>query len=415
MKKRNNPWAFNLALISGLGLLLLGGFSGTATAREIVMGMQCDRSGPTQTVGEFICSGAHDYIKLFNKKNSLGGGHTIRLFEVDHAYNVARGMEAYERTKAAGHVSYFIYGTPHTYALTPKLTADKVPGTSPGFGSAAAANGQKFPYIFPMAATYWSQAASGVKFIMDQWTGSKPPKIAFIYYDNPAGREPIPLLEDLQKKIGFELRQFVVPPPAIEMRPQVLDIARRYKADWVISHLFGRGPGVSIKEFRRVRFPMNRVVGFVWAGGESNMDQAGWDVSEGYYTMQFAGVGQDHQVIRDIKKMYADEGKPPPKQMRISVYYNRGVLSAALHARAIQLAVEKHGAANVTGEQVKEGFESIRNFTLGGFLPPLSITAQDHEGGGWIKIWQTKGGKFVPTTDWIQGYRDVVMARVNAG
>ncbi|MCH7478278.1 MAG: ABC transporter substrate-binding protein, partial [SAR324 cluster bacterium] len=151
------------------------------------------------------------------------------------------------------------------------------------------------------------------------------------------------------------------------------------------------------------------------AGGESNMDQVGWDVAEGYYSMQFAGVGQDHQVIRDIKKMYADEGKPPPKQMRISVYYNRGVLSAALHARAIQLAVEKHGAANVTGEQVKEGFESIRNFTLGGFLPPLNVTAQDHEGGGWIKIWQTKGGKFVPVTDWIQGYRDVVMARVNAG
>ena len=41
-------------------------------------------------------------------------------------------------------------------------------------------------------------------------------------------------------------------------------------------------------------------------------------------------------------------------------------------------------------------------------MPPLKITAEDHEGGGWVRIFQVKGGKFVPATDWIQAYRDVV-------
>ena len=41
-------------------------------------------------------------------------------------------------------------------------------------------------------------------------------------------------------------------------------------------------------------------------------------------------------------------------------------------------------------------------------MPPLKITATDHEGGGWVQIFQVKGGKFVPETDWIRAYRDVV-------
>ena len=415
MNKRNKNRGFFLALISGMALLLLGGFSGLASATVFVIGFQCDRSGATQTVGAFLCDGSHDYIKLFNKKNSMGPGNSIRLFEIDHGYRVDRGLEAYERHKAAGALTIAIYGTPHTYSLTKKLVADKILGTSPGFGSAAAANGKKFPYLFPAAATYWSQAGTAVKFVMDKWEGSPSKlKIAYIFFDNPAGREPIPILEDLQKRIGFELRQFAVPSPGIEMRPQVLDIARRYKADWVIAHLFGRAPGVSLKEFRRVRFPMNRIVSFIWGGGESDMNLAGWDNAEGYQVLQVAGVGQDHKIIQEIIKMYADEGKPPPKAMKISVYYNRGVGWAAMHARAIQLAFQKYGE-NVTSEQVKEGMESIKNFGLDGFMPPLTFSAEDHEGGGWTQVWQVKGGKFVKVSDWIQGYRDVVMKRVNAG
>ena len=38
----------------------------TATAAELVVGMACDRTGPTQTVGVFLCPGYHDYVKLIN-------------------------------------------------------------------------------------------------------------------------------------------------------------------------------------------------------------------------------------------------------------------------------------------------------------------------------------------------------------
>jgi branched-chain amino acid transport system substrate-binding protein len=38
----------------------------------------------------------------------------------------------------------------------------------------------------------------------------------------------------------------------------------------------------------------------------------------------------------------------------------------------------------------------------------MEITEQDHEGGGWVRIYQVKDRKWVPVTDWFTGYREVV-------
>jgi branched-chain amino acid transport system substrate-binding protein len=110
--------------------------------------------------------------------------------------------------------------------------------------------------------------------------------------------------------------------------------------------------------------------------------------------------------------MYKAQGKEPPKEMADTVMYNRGILNAALHVEAIRNAVKANGGQKPTGEQVKKGFESIKGFSLGGIVPPLTVTPEDHEGGGWVQIYQVKGGKFVKQTEWIRAYPEVVAAEV---
>jgi branched-chain amino acid transport system substrate-binding protein len=383
--------------------------------KEVVLGLQCDRTGPTQIVGTVLCPGMHDYIALVNSKGGVEG-FRIRALEIDHEYKVPPAVESYERHKKEGAVSMAVYGTPQIYALAAKLTEDRIPGTSPGFGSAAAADGERNPYIFPIAATYWSQGAAAVEFAKKQLGGSlKGKKIAYIFYDNPAGREPIEVIEDLAKEEGFELRQFAVPPPGVEMGAQIADIAQRFRADFVIGHLFGGAPAVSIKEFKRVGYPLRKVVSFVWGSAEANIDAAGgFGVAEGYYTMQFAGVGEDFPVLNEIREMYKKEGKPAPKEMASTVYYNRGVLIAAIHVEAIRNALKDKKGGPITGADVKAGFEKIKGFTLGGLVPPLEITANDHEGGGWVQIFTVKGGKFVKATEWFKAYPEVIAQHVKA-
>src|ERR1700676_4729418 len=323
------------------------GFAGSAAAAdkgEILIGTQCDRTGPTQIVGIRLCPAVQDYVNLLNSKGGVEGFKIVAP-EIDNEYKVPPAGEAYERQKQQGAVSMMLYGTPQVQALNQKPQEDKIPSTSPGFGISASADGARFPYLFPIAATYWSQAAAAIQFAKDKLGGSlKGKKIAYVFYDNPAGREGMPILEDLQKSEGYELRSFAVPPPGVEMGAQVLDITQRYRPDFVIDHLFGRSPSVAIKEYKRAGYPPSKVLGLVWASAEADIDAAGgWAVAEGYHTMSFAGVGDDFPVRQEIKAMYKKEGKEPPKEMDDTVMYNRGVLIAALHVEAIRNALKANG------------------------------------------------------------------------
>jgi len=104
------------------------------------------------------------------------------------------------------------------------------------------------------------------------------------------------------------------------------------------------------------------------------------------------------------------KGKEVPRYVG-SVYYNRGVLLGATMVEGIRLAIRNHGLP-LTGDKVRKGYEAIKNFDLQGFGPPLSLSPQDHEGGGFLRVYQVKGNGWVPVSDWIRGDRAEVMALV---
>jgi branched-chain amino acid transport system substrate-binding protein len=386
-------------------------YAGMASAEDkvLLIGVQCDRTGPTQIVGTVLCPAMQDYYKLVNTKGGISGW-MVKGDEIDNAYKVPEAIEAYERQKQMGVLEMTLYGTPQTVALNQRLEQDQIPTTSPGFGISAAADGTRFPYLFPVAATYWSQAAGAVKFTKDQLGGDlKGKKIAYVYYDNPAGKEAMPILEALQKQEGFDMRTFAVPPPGVELGAQVIDITQRYHPDFIIAHLFGRSPSVLIKSLKGAGFPLKHVIGLVWASAEADVLAAGgWSVAEGYNTLQFAGAGDDYPVRGEIKAMYKKDGKDPPKEMDDTVVYNRGLLQAAIEVEALTNALKISGGQKPTTEQVKAGMEQIKDFTLGGLVPPLQITPTDHEGGGWVQVFSVQDGKFHKETEWFHAYRDVV-------
>jgi branched-chain amino acid transport system substrate-binding protein len=394
-------WLVLVCLVGGRGAVPAG-------ADELVIGGQCDRTGPTKAVGIRLCPGILDYVKLVNTQGGVHG-HTLRYIEVEHGYKTDRGVEAYERLKRDGAVAVFDFGTQIVYALTPRHLEDKIPGLTPGFGRADATDGGRYPYLFPLAASYWSQVGAAMHFLKAQ--GAKPgTKIAYLFLDIPAGREPLPIFNRICALEGYACRDFAVPMPGVEMAAQVLDITRRMRADWVVGHLAGTAPSVSMKELKKQGFPLNRMISLVWGAGEEDMQVAGWDTAQGYLGLQFAGVGRDFAVLQDILKMYQAEHQDVPEYVG-GVYYNRGVLIAALMVEGIRRAIEEDGLP-VTGATVKQGYERIKDFTLGGLLPSLTLTPEDHEGGGWVRLYQTQGEQLVPVTDWFRGYRDLVLDEV---
>ncbi len=103
------------ALILAAGSLLTAVPSHAQAKKEIVIGVQCDRTGPTQIVGTVYCPAFHDYIALINSKGGVEG-FPLKAIEIDHEYKVPPGVESYERHKKEGAVTIAVYGTPHIYA-----------------------------------------------------------------------------------------------------------------------------------------------------------------------------------------------------------------------------------------------------------------------------------------------------------
>jgi branched-chain amino acid transport system substrate-binding protein len=64
---------------------------------------------------------------------------------------------------------------------------------------------------------------------------------------------------------------------------------------------------------------------------------------------------------------------------------------------------------------VKAGLESLSNFDAGGLAPPLNISDTDHEGGGFTRVYQVKGGKLQPISDWQNPDHKLVHSLISGG
>src|SRR6266478_6644392 len=85
-----------------------------------------------------------------------------------------------------------------------------------GYGRADSKNGAVFSYNFPLLGTYWSAADIAIQHIAKEVGGFdklKGKKISLVFHDSPYGKEPIPMLQVLAQKHGFEFTPIPVTHP----------------------------------------------------------------------------------------------------------------------------------------------------------------------------------------------------------
>ena len=393
-----------LRALSVLAAAVLAAATGASAAEPIKLGLMYDATGPTAAPGKPMVLGIRDYVMAVNANGGVNG-RQIEWVEHETGYKAAEAAVAYDQFKAAKVVAFLAWGTPSAVALVDKADADKLPMVTPGFGLSSSADGAKHPYSFPLAATLWSQATGAVQHIIDQSKGTDPKKlkVAYLYMDNPAGQEPRPVMAALQKKLGFELKEFAVPMPGTDFTAQVEDITRRFKADWVVMFTFGKGAAASMKELKRAAMPMDHVIGISMAGtNELDFEAADWATVEGLKTVHFVGSESDTKIHKMIKDAYAKAGKEVPADMtKAPTLYNWGVVIGAAFVTGLK------NAKGLDGPALKAGLESITALDgADGWLPALKVSAADHEGGGFVRAYQVKSKKLVPVGEWMQAFHD---------
>jgi branched-chain amino acid transport system substrate-binding protein len=383
------------------------------------------RTGPFAGSGIPVANGLADYMTMLNERDGGIGGEKLIIEECETGYDTKKGVECYDSVKGKNPVVITPFSTGITLQVIPKASVDKLPVFSMAYGLSASADGNLFPWIFNAPATYWDGASAFIRHAADVEGGFaklKGKKIGLVHLDAPYGKEPIPLLQALAQDYGFELKLYPVPASQMQNQSSLWLDVRRDRPDWIYIQGWGAMNPTAVKEAVKIGFPMDRLVGVWWSGGDDDARPAGAE-AKGYSSLDINGVGTNYPAIQDILKYVVDKGKSQvtSKDKVGENLYNRAVLNSVLIAEAIRTAQHLTGKKNVNGEDVRRGFESLnitearwKEIGLPGFASPIHLSCADHNGHSGISLVQWDGTKWNTTVPSIQPIKDKVMPLINS-
>ncbi|HDZ52978.1 hypothetical protein LCGC14_0046650 [marine sediment metagenome] len=387
--------------------LATGAAVGSAQAEEpIRFGLCFDLSKSYTFISPQVAQAAQDLAMYANDNGGIEG-HPVEMVVRDHGNEPQRGVECYEQLKRDGVFIFNFLSTPVSNAALPRIMKDENILMQSAVGRGDAVDGEVFEWVFPIGPTYWQQAANDVAFIKEQMDGDlSDAKIGFIYLDYPFGQEPIEILKTLAEKEGFQLDLYPVPLPGSDQSGAWSKI-RRDKPDYMISWLLAGGHVVASKEMRRNGFPIDRYLSVNWMN-EVDISNIGAADAKGILRGTNVAGGQEVPIIKTMLDTYYanDKGNGPEEKVR-DVYYNTGMSMYSAAFEAARIAIKENGWP-LTPESMKAGYESLEGYDANGLMAPLTVTGEDHGGGGKTRVEQWDGENWVPLTDWSAEYLDVV-------
>jgi len=381
------------------------------------------RTGPFSVNGIPYANGFSDYMHMINARDGGVAGVEIKTEECEFGYKTDKGVECYERMKGKGAIAYSPMSTGVTYKVIPKARVDNIVVYSMGYGMSAAADGRWFPYTFNFPTTYWSQASAFIRYIAEQEGGFdnlKGKKVGLLYLESGYGREPIPVFKTLGAKYGYEFRSYSVPFKEGQKQQAQWRKIVEWKPDWMFMWGWGVMNRTAIQRASEFGFPVNRFIGVWWSGANADTAPLG-AVAKGYRAGTFHATGADFQAHKDILKYVYGKGGGTDKKTVGQVLYNRGLLNAMILTEALRDAIKHFKTKKITGKELQWGMENLKmtearleKLGLKGFMQPIQVSCNDHEGNGPVMIQQWDGSKWNIIKRGVAPMRDVVRPIIEA-
>ncbi|MFA7437939.1 ABC transporter substrate-binding protein [Castellaniella sp.] len=387
-------------------LACLSGGAQAQTGDTIKFGLCYDLSKAYSFAVPQMAQAAQDYATLLNQDGGIEG-KKIEVIVQDTGNEPQRGIECYEKLKRDGVMVFDYMSTPVSRAVLPRQMEDGNIMLQSFVGRGDAVNGEVFQWVFPVGPTYWGQVANDVQYIKTLQDGNlKGVKIAFIYPDYAFGQEPIPVLKTLAEKEGFDLQLFPNPLPGRD-QASVWTQIRRFNPDYVISWNLSAMHVVAAREMKRNGIPMDKLITVNWLN-EVDINNIGAAEAKGLRRGTNVVGGRDHPMMQRIIKEVYDAGKGNGDVKTLDdIYYNNGLATYSVVFEGVKQAIRNEGWP-LTPAKIKAGLESLRDFDANGFMAPVTVTAQDHGGGGKTRVDMWDGTQWVPQSDWFAAYTDVV-------
>lgn len=402
-----------------LGLAAALAMGGPTLAQEqITLVSNTYRTGAFAGSGIPIADGMRDFITMINARDGGVNGVKIAFEECETGYDTKKSIECYEQARAKGSVMYLPWSTGATLAAIPRAHIDKMPVMSMAYGLSASANGETFPWIFNPPLTYWDGASIAVRYFADREGGFdklKGKTIGLVHLDAPYGKEPIPVLDALAKEYGFTLKLYPVAPTEMQNQSSLWLSIRRDRPDWIYLQGWGAMNPTAVREAGRAGFPVEKVLGVWWSGGDDDARPAG-PSAKGYKSLSWHQVGTNFPLLQDVVKSVVDKGlSQSPKEKVGDSLYNRGLYQGVLFVEAVRNAQKITGKKVINAEDVRRGLEALeisaarwKELGLEGFAAPVKVTCANHNGHNDAFVLDWDGTKWQKGSDWLPPLHDKV-------
>ena len=351
-------------------------------------------TGPYAASEQIGLSGRMDYTKYFNEEMAIPGV-TIKARWSDSGGQVAPGISAYRRFVERG-INIMCGSEVRTFdALKSSFEKDQVVFLTPS--PVESLLYPVFPWIYSSAPTWGEQFAVLADYIMEHWKEQRPPKLAFIIFDNPWGWEPAHTGMKYAESIGIETLPIeVVPVVPLDVTPNLMRL-NESGADFVFIQHLQPGTAVILKDAGRLGLTGKIQFCGAWSTAGEAMIQATGTLAEGYLLprdmptpaeTEIPGV----QMLVDIMMKY--EGRI------INAAEYGSCKDTAIAYEAIRRAIANVGYENLDGQAIKKEFDSMKDQHIVTGVT-ITYTTEDHRGSNKAAIYEVRNGEIVRVSDWL--------------
>jgi branched-chain amino acid transport system substrate-binding protein len=256
-----------------------------------------------------------------------------------------------------------------------------------------AANPKENPSMFIAGPTYAEMFGVLLKYIAGQKPGAN---IAFFYSDTEFGREPIPAGREMCKAMKLNLvAEEISKVGGVDITTQILDMKRK-KVDYCIFHGFVTTPINTVMKQSKDYGLKCQFMGTFWSTEKHLLDQLGPLADEYVGVTAFSFYYQDEYPMIKKIRAWTKEHHPKMEAYR-SQAYMQVFMGTTLFIESMRRA-DKAGELN--GEGLTKAMQSIKDFDVGGLMPPVTMIHNSIPVGRIVRG-NAKTMQFDPITDWI--------------
>jgi len=362
-------------------------------------------SGRMGDAGRESVRGMLDAARSLNQRGGVNG-RRVEIILVDDTFQPAEIIAAFRKLNEVDNILLLhIYSSVTAQTLIPHIQLSRIPTLVSSLPSPLA-NPSRHPYLFSIIPTPLDLAKIGITFISEKSNIKvRKPKLAFIGSSDYLDQHFLEEAKMYAKTVGLDVELDVAftdlslskepgsSDRTVKQITSILSAIGQANPDFTYLSLNAREASALIQEGKKMGLKTR------WICNSRAFDESltPYDGVLGVQPISFFGEGVPGMAeIREAHQKWHTYDTH-------TLFYVEGWATVLVMAEALGRSLPEQ---QLSREKVRKSMESFRNYVLGGLVPPLTISPDDHRPSVESRILVIKDGKISVQSSFISVPRE---------